>query len=157
MAYIISSADRSSDLLRRHEKSAHNIETSRRKKRRLSETENGDDLARQSSNTSAAANTPLQSAAPHVGTGYGMQQSPTALPRAQNPPGVPTMQPNHVAFAPQPVVQQIHQAYQPQLPPDQAMLGNFSAYQYPGKSFGGSRQAVSQRRQRSSAITQFPL
>lgn len=53
------------------------------------------------------------------------------MPGAQNPTIAQSVQSNHVSFAPQPI-QQIHQAYQPQLPTDQMMMGNFSAYQYPG-------------------------
>lgn len=129
--YSLPHADQISDLLRRHEKSAHNIETSRKKRPRLSETEHDENSTQAPSNPPAASTTPLQNSHPQVPTSYGMQQPSPALPGATNPSAAQSVQPSQVGFAPQPV-QQIHQAYQPSLPPDQAMLGNFSTYQYPG-------------------------
>lgn len=97
---------------------------------RLSENENDEGTAQQSADPSASSNTPTQNVSQNASS-YGIQQSPTALPGAHNPAMTQDIQANHVSFPSQPV-QQIHQAYQPQLPPDQTMLGNFSAYQYPG-------------------------
>ena len=119
-----------SDLLRRHEKSAHNIDTSRRKRARLSTDENDDGPNQQSAIPSASSNTPTQPTN-HAAPAYAVQQSPTAAAGAPNPAMTPNVQQAHVSFPAHPV-QQIHQAYQPQLPPDQMMLGNFSTYQYPG-------------------------
>ena len=108
------------DLLRRHEKSAHNVDTSRRKRARTSENDIDGPAASQLTGSIPPTNATPTHGMPNLDPG--LSSSDVTSGATNSLLGVAGLPSGNVSFAPQPF-QQINEAYQQHVPPDQAMYG----------------------------------